>query len=277
MTDSECTAAINHLSCVYFAVGYVNFFGGCNRIGINGSRNSACHSLTHNSISDDEQLRGLLFYHTDDLRDVTVNKFTCSGEADNVCTVLSHTCGNCFVVKDNSSDIAELLTGSDQLILQGSIFRKYKSLHHLTSLQNAFGFQAANEFSDSLFHICTGNYDVLPVSRLGCNKAYSLRISTQLKPEFPDLSLATVYRNLNEFVKEHDAISVGTVDGQERYDADTHEHSHFFCSVCGCVIDEYESSDHAACISDLEKRGHKVERSDIIFRGVCGNCLAANG
>lgn len=44
----------------------------------------------------------------------------------------------------------------------------------------------------------------------------------RLKPEFPDLSLGTVYRNLAMFIRDGDAVSVGTVAGQERYDADTH-------------------------------------------------------
>ena len=47
----------------------------------------------------------------------------------------------------------------------------------------------------------------------------------RLKPEFPDLSLGTVYRNLAMFIRDGDAVSVGTVAGQERYDADTHPHA----------------------------------------------------
>ena len=59
----------------------------------------------------------------------------------------------------------------------------------------------------------------------------------RLKPEFPDLSLGTVYRNLAMFIRDGDAVSVGTVAGQERYDADTHPHAHFICSECGRVLD----------------------------------------
>ena len=32
----------------------------------------------------------------------------------------------------------------------------------------------------------------------------------RLKPEFPDLSLGTVYRNLAMFIRDGDAVSVGT-------------------------------------------------------------------
>lgn len=35
----------------------------------------------------------------------------------------------------------------------------------------------------------------------------------RLKPEYPDLSLGTVYRNLAMFIRDGDVISVGTVSG----------------------------------------------------------------
>ena len=46
-------------------------------------------------------------------------------------------------------------------------------------------------------------------------------IYEQLKPEFPALSLGTVYRNLAAFKRAGKIASVGVVDGQERFDANT--------------------------------------------------------
>jgi Fur family peroxide stress response transcriptional regulator len=43
-------------------------------------------------------------------------------------------------------------------------------------------------------------------------------IYRNLKAEYPDLSLGTVYRNLSRFKEDGSIISVGVVDGQERYD-----------------------------------------------------------
>ena len=40
----------------------------------------------------------------------------------------------------------------------------------------------------------------------------------QLKPDYPDLSLGTVYRNLSLFAEEGDAMSVGVFRGQEGVD-----------------------------------------------------------
>ena len=62
-------------------------------------------------------------------------------------------------------------------------------------------------------------------------------IYEQLRPRIPDLSLGTVYRNLRLFLAEGEIMSVGVVDGLERYDGNTSPHVHFICERCGAVID----------------------------------------
>ena len=62
-------------------------------------------------------------------------------------------------------------------------------------------------------------------------------IYRRLKPDIPDLSLGTVYRNLALFREEGKAMSVATVAGQERFDGRTHPHAHFICEKCGRVDD----------------------------------------
>ena len=98
-----------------------------------------------------------------------------------------------------------------------------------------------------------------------------------LKPDHPDLSLGTVYRNL-EFFRQHGAIqSVGVVKGQERFDATTAPHTHFVCSGCGCVIDLDEIEldaelDRTVC----EKYGLAVARHELTFHGLCQDCAKAD-
>lgn len=97
-------------------------------------------------------------------------------------------------------------------------------------------------------------------------------VYTELKPEFPDLSLGTVYRNIAGFLEDGLIISVGNVNGQERYDGNTSEHAHFICSRCGGVIDVEESSDMAARQEIERKYGFFVKRYDKVFHGLCANC-----
>lgn len=59
----------------------------------------------------------------------------------------------------------------------------------------------------------------------------------QLKPDYPELSLGTVYRNLSVLQEEGLAQCVAHVDGQARFDGRTDPHAHFICRRCGRVMD----------------------------------------
>ncbi|MDD3231332.1 MAG: transcriptional repressor [Oscillospiraceae bacterium] len=99
-------------------------------------------------------------------------------------------------------------------------------------------------------------------------------IYQQLKPSVPDLSLGTVYRNLNRFKEDGTIISVGVVDGQERYDADVTPHSHFICDTCGAVLDvndEFVDPESDKEVSRI--LGVCVVSHQVVFHGLCGACL----
>ena len=98
-------------------------------------------------------------------------------------------------------------------------------------------------------------------------------IYAQLKPEIPDLSIGTVYRNLALFKELGLAVSVGTVSGVERFDADTAPHVHYICSGCGKVVDLRqlrvpEELNQAAASSS----GGSVTNCQLTFTGLCKDC-----
>ena len=98
-------------------------------------------------------------------------------------------------------------------------------------------------------------------------------IYESLKPEYPRLSIATVYRNLAEMKKEGIIRSVGIVDGFERLDGTTAPHTHAVCSVCGKVIDVMDAPlPHELCESVEKLTGYKIERADLRFLGICEEC-----
>lgn len=97
-------------------------------------------------------------------------------------------------------------------------------------------------------------------------------IYSQLKPQIPDLSLGTVYRNLAAFKNEGVIMSVGTVDGMERYDANTLPHPHFVCIHCNAVIDVEE----IASPQELASQVHcgSVRDCVLTFYGICNQCVS---
>ena len=95
----------------------------------------------------------------------------------------------------------------------------------------------------------------------------------RLKPEYPDLSLGTVYRNLAMFIRDGDVISVGTVSGQERYDANTKPHAHFICTCCGKVEDLPMAAPAPALLEDAGRLAEAtVTGYQLQFTGLCSGC-----
>ena len=83
-----------------------------------------------------------------------------------------------------------------------------------------------------------------------------------------------VYRNISQFKNDGVIISVGVVNGQERFDGDLKPHTHFICTSCGAVIDipgEFISQRVNKQVA--QEHGLQVESNEVIFRGTCSECL----
>ena len=98
-------------------------------------------------------------------------------------------------------------------------------------------------------------------------------VHEMLQSTHPDISLATVYRNLARFKKQGLIMSLGTVDGVERFDANTDPHVHFICTNCDAVIDLPQlNPPEALCSAAADGVGGTVSSCQLSFTGVCGSC-----
>ena len=95
----------------------------------------------------------------------------------------------------------------------------------------------------------------------------------QLKPEIPDLSLGTVYRNLAMFRTEGTIQSLGTVNGMERYDGTIEPHTHFICTNCGQVLDlETVALPEEVLQQAAKAAGGTIRTWQLLFNGICHDC-----
>jgi Fur family peroxide stress response transcriptional regulator len=100
-------------------------------------------------------------------------------------------------------------------------------------------------------------------------------IHAALNAEYPDISLATVYRNLALFKKQGLIASLGTVNGIERFDGNTDPHVHFICTGCDAVIDLQEMQvPQALCAQASAGVGGIAKSCSLTFTGRCGSCMA---
>ena len=95
----------------------------------------------------------------------------------------------------------------------------------------------------------------------------------RMRQEYPDISLGTVYRNLNHFKQQGMIQSLGTVNGVERFDGNTDPHVHFICTGCDSVIDLPQMQvPHSLCSQAAAQAGGQVTLCQLSFTGVCRHC-----
>ncbi len=94
----------------------------------------------------------------------------------------------------------------------------------------------------------------------------------EIQKTYPNISLGTVYRNLNFLVEHEEAIKLRCDDDKDHFDGKTIPHSHFYCHKCGCVIDfDFPVLDLEKVAKDMDFHG-QIEASTTYFRGICPNC-----
>jgi Fur family peroxide stress response transcriptional regulator len=96
-----------------------------------------------------------------------------------------------------------------------------------------------------------------------------------IKEEFPNISLGTVYRNLNLLASIGDAIKISTPDGGDRFDGRTAPHYHVVCTCCGNMYDLELDHSHVQMINDMANDYYDgiIESHETIFYGTCPDCI----
>ena len=94
----------------------------------------------------------------------------------------------------------------------------------------------------------------------------------EVRKEIPNISLATVYRNL-KLLKESGEILELELNGTlGRFDARTDNHYHFRCEKCGRVFDVDEPVDKELNGRVARKTGFKISHYYLEFLGLCREC-----
>jgi len=100
-------------------------------------------------------------------------------------------------------------------------------------------------------------------------------IYAKVKQLIPDISLGTVYRNLNLLADHHRITRLDIGDGVIHFDARIDPHYHLICDQCGTIQDIVCSQ---AILDELinkvnEQSEHVIEGAQILFHGTCSHCF----
>ena len=93
-----------------------------------------------------------------------------------------------------------------------------------------------------------------------------------LQPNYPTMSLATVYKTLKTLAELDLIQELNLGEGNFRYDGTVSQHGHIQCVVCGNVEDL-----HGIDFTHLNKlvednTSYQVHHNKLFFYGTCKNC-----
>ncbi len=93
-----------------------------------------------------------------------------------------------------------------------------------------------------------------------------------LKQANSNISLATVYRNLNKMAHNGKIKKIQGLEDKAHFDHNTFEHYHFICKKCGRIFDIPCDIAPEIIKKTQESTGFKIESHDIVFSGICREC-----
>ncbi len=92
----------------------------------------------------------------------------------------------------------------------------------------------------------------------------------------PSVSKATVYRNLGLLVEMGEINRFSTGGSFVRYDYNTSEHCHTYCTSCGKIEDLFcENTKGLLKIAEekVKDTGFSTKKSELVFYGQCAGCI----
>ncbi|MEQ3364043.1 Fur family transcriptional regulator [Raoultibacter massiliensis] len=93
-----------------------------------------------------------------------------------------------------------------------------------------------------------------------------------VRAKHPNISRATVYRNLGVLADKGEVLRVEVAGGADRYDFFNEPHYHARCRQCGMIFDVDMPYRSDLTEDVIDSHGFKIEGHQIMFDGVCPDC-----
>lgn len=105
-----------------------------------------------------------------------------------------------------------------------------------------------------------------------CDHPTADMVYEEVRKELPNISLGTVYRNLNMLVEIGKIRKIIMPGVSDRFDKTRESHYHLYCKNCNVIDDVILPN-----ITEIDKlvenhTGHKIVSHDIVFTGICKKC-----
>lgn len=113
--------------------------------------------------------------------------------------------------------------------------------------------------------------EILKVVKASSGHISALEVYDEVKKTIPNISLGTVYRNLNSLVEHNYITKINMPSGSDIFDYTLGEHSHIHCTKCDQIFDiSYELNEEIKKL--VETNMNCVVIKPIVFEGICHKC-----
>ncbi len=103
------------------------------------------------------------------------------------------------------------------------------------------------------------------------------QVHARVRRTLPQVSLGTVYRNLQKLATVGRIRVVELGPGRTRFDGMVEAHEHFVCERCGEITDLASDGEPRPRPPALHRHGFTVTRHALTFYGLCPGCRTAAG
>ncbi|MCF8111584.1 MAG: transcriptional repressor [Desulfobacteraceae bacterium] len=117
---------------------------------------------------------------------------------------------------------------------------------------------------------------ILECLRMTTSHPTAVEVYDQVRNKMPNISLGTVYRNLDYLCSHGLARKIDTCGERKRFDATVEDHVHIICTVCGKVRDAETgpgiSPQTLMHPENTAASGFKITGVRIDILGICPEC-----
>ena len=93
-------------------------------------------------------------------------------------------------------------------------------------------------------------------------------IYKEIKPIFPSISLATVYKNIHSLKDENILAEIHLQNSKPKYEIKKQPHGHFICKKCNQVYDFELQNVCTPKLNEIDE----IDESEVYLYGICKNC-----
>lgn len=110
---------------------------------------------------------------------------------------------------------------------------------------------------------------ILQIINNSINHLNAFEVYEEARKSMPNISLGTVYRNLNMLIEEKNARRLKAANGIDRFDNTKTQHHHFVCMKCGKYYDIFDKIE----LKNLKENYGIIKNYEVQINGICNDCL----